>query len=286
VRTERLLDWVDRGGYLIVGPYLLRGQVTEETREDPLFEALGIEVEEVPEPAPRTREIVAMDSDDGEGTREVEFYAGFGLVLAEDESDEPAHYASVFRSRGDGVVMALNDTRFMRSDEIGKLAHARYLWDLVHVAGDRAGVRLVHRLQSGSIWTLAARRAWLALVVFGLLLAAWICRRAVRFGPLHPAPPRDTRALIEHVDALGHFLWRAGCADALVGGARRALERQILARRPDLAGSDRRQRVDRLAQAARLPEEAVRSALYGSSHARRDDFSRTIRTLEQLRRTL
>jgi hypothetical protein len=266
-RAERLLSWVRRGGYLIVGP---------------LLQALELDVEEYEhDPGRPRREVVPLDAIEGEGTLDVEFFAAFGLALEGDESC----YAMIRTDHGEGTVVVLNDLRFVRSVEIGKFAHARYLWQLLQLAGEGRAVLLVYGLGSESIWTLLVRHAWPALLVGSLLLAVWVQGRVVRFGPLIPAPPRGSRALMEHVEALGHFLWRANRADTLVDGARSALRRQIVASRPDLAVMDREGRLDALARAARLDSETVQAALEGAPR-RREEFTRTIRTLEKLRREL
>lgn len=285
-RARRLLEWVSAGGYLIVGPHLKHGRVTDETSNDVLLEELGIAVEPYtrdPDRAPR--EVVELESANGEEPVPVEFFADFGLSLV-DEPDEAGTYVAVWREYGDGFARVVTDLRFARSEEIGKFAHARFLWELVRGFEERDDVLLVYGTGAESLWRLVVRHAWLVLVLGSLLLLAWVWRSAVRFGPRIPAPEPRNRSLTEHVEALGHFLWRARRADILVDGERRVLERRILRRRPELAGTQRERLAHELAVHSGIDERTIESALFGGHPIRRDDFVATIRTLQQLQRAL
>ena len=105
-------------------------------------------------------------------------------------------------------------------------------------------------------------------------------------GPVMEEAPAGSRSLIEHVDAIGYFLWRSHRADVLVGSAREALHRRLRARRPSLAAMSRERQVATLAEASGLDPNQIDAAIFAVSPGKRERFTRTIRTLERLRREL
>lgn len=186
---------------------------------------------------------------------------------------------------GEGRVTVLADASFLTNRRLGRLDHARFAWDLVVAAGDPAGLAIVDWRRAMPLGTLAARRGW-PLAAGGLVvLVAWLAARGARFGPPLPPEPPPRRSLLEHVRASGAFLWRRGQSEELLAACRAAV-----ARRVDLVHADwgRRRETDRvlhLARLANLPAGTVAAALDGDA-AEPADFTRTVATLERLRRSL
>lgn len=84
----------------------------------------------------------------------------------------------------------------------------RLLVRVLHLDDHGQSAALVYRVEGDRIWSLLFTRGWPAMLAFGLLLAAWAVSRAVRLGPLLDTPRADRRALVEHVQAAGEFLYR------------------------------------------------------------------------------
>jgi hypothetical protein len=236
-QAEELVDWVADGGYLVVGPHLDDGLTTDATWNDRLLYLLDVQVLELTEESALDRSTMELTLVDEDEPREVEFYSAFGLAFL-DEEDENLAYSFAWDDHGDGRYLVLNDLEFLQSDQIGKFDHAAFLWDLVQFGGVGREVQLIHGMEHASIWSLIGRYAWPLILGASLLLGAMAWRRAARFGPRIPVPDDGSRSLIDHVDGLGWFLWRRRRADALVDSARDALQRCMVARRPDLANGD------------------------------------------------
>jgi hypothetical protein len=79
---------------------------------------------------------------------------------------------------------------------------------VLHLDDTEQSAALVYRVDGDRIWSLLFTRGWPAMLAFALWLAAWAVSRAVRLGPLLDAPRADRRALVEHVQAAGEFLYR------------------------------------------------------------------------------
>jgi hypothetical protein len=84
----------------------------------------------------------------------------------------------------------------------------RLLVRVLHLDDNEQSAALVYRVEGDRIWSLLFTRGWPAMLAFAVLLAAWAMSRAVRFGPLLDTPRADRRALVEHVQAAGEFLYR------------------------------------------------------------------------------
>jgi hypothetical protein len=79
---------------------------------------------------------------------------------------------------------------------------------VLHLDDHEQSAALVYRVEGDRIWSLLFTRGWPAMLAFTLLLAAWAVSRAVRLGPLLDTRRADRRALVEHVQAAGEFLYR------------------------------------------------------------------------------
>jgi hypothetical protein len=79
---------------------------------------------------------------------------------------------------------------------------------VLHLDDNEQSAALVYRVDGDRIWSLLFTRGWPAMLAFTLLLAAWAMSRAVRLGPLLDTRRADRRALVEHVQAAGEFLYR------------------------------------------------------------------------------
>jgi len=78
----------------------------------------------------------------------------------------------------------------------------------LHLDNSEQSAALVYRVEGDRIWSLLFTRGWPAMLAFALLLVAWAASRAVRLGPLLDTRRADRRALVEHVQAAGEFLYR------------------------------------------------------------------------------
>jgi hypothetical protein len=273
-----LLDWVDKGGDLIATP------------QRALLDAFGAEVDDTVSNDDDLEEsggVLAIDPGDGRAVR-VEVAPWPRLLDPMDGADYasgPGERHVVLRyRRGQGTVTFLADATPLLNRAIGDHEHASFLWGLVTAAGRPAWVRVVWRIPREPLLAVLAERAWAALASGLVLLGAWAWRRSRRFGPLLPDPPPARRSLLEHVRASGDFLFRHGRAEALIEASRRAVQRTVAGRDPGWSGLPASEIRARLAGASGLSDDQVAAALEGSPPAEPGAFTRTIQTLEQMRK--
>lgn len=125
---------------------------------------------------------------------------------------------------------------------------------------------------------------WIAVVLGALTLAAAMWRRAVRFGPGLPVPPRLRRSIAEQVRGLGHYLYRNG-SEALMLAQQRALDSTAARRLVDHARHPLPERARRIAQATGVSEHDLLAAM-SAKFCTRAELPARLQILELARRRL
>ncbi len=192
----------------------------------------------------------------------------------------------VFAEGRGKVAMVASDTveSYFDNAALRQFDHGELLVLLAEQGGPNAPVLLVQHNETVS-WA-----AWLwqhgrpVLLGLAALLLLWAWNASRRFGPLLPDAAGARRALIEHIEASGRWLWKLPQGRALLLEAVRKRTLALLLRRlPELHALSGNERARRLARLTRLPEAHINDALHGKAAARAADFTRQISTLQQLR---
>lgn len=204
--AARIAEWVGGGGHLVLSP-----ESADAAAHMPLFEAL---------------DVLQPRGIDGKGCTRVSTEGGkpaddFQLCgerfLLKDEAAEQldawigdAREGYVFArfGYGDGQVSLLSDLSPLSHGALKNVASQRFALRLLTPREREGHVWLLYALDGPSFWLGLFTRGWPALLAFAVLLLAWMARRGERLGPLMPAPPLQRRALLEHVQAAGEFLYR------------------------------------------------------------------------------
>ncbi|HVR06996.1 MAG TPA: DUF4350 domain-containing protein, partial [Thermoanaerobaculia bacterium] len=255
LRLPDLLAWMRQGGRLIVTPAESwevnvtprhpAGKPSAGTSPDPLLAAFGVEEKRVAAKASsrsfgRIRLPLMPIQDDGiVQMHELARLVDTRAAAVFKGGDELGATVLVF-PYGKGELTVVGSDRFMLNHLIGKHDNAAFLLWLVvgrHGGARRpppAGVELSAYDDMPALATLLAQYAWTAVLPALLLVAALAWRAAARFGPLLPDPPDERRALLEHLEAAGRWLWHGDHGRqrrSLVEGVRRGLRERLEARR-------------------------------------------------------
>jgi hypothetical protein len=131
------------------------------------------------------------------------------------------------------------------------------------------------------LWTYGA-----PVIVLGLLLIAlWLWRSGVRFGPLMAPPDPARRSLAEQIRGTGLFTLRFGGGRALHAATVRALSEAAARRLPHYDRLSGPERIEALVSLTGLGARELSAALE-EPVARRRDIRRTIALLEAARRRI
>jgi len=297
-KSQRLLDWVNQGGHLMVRALEPEYYDPEEDDKrppaptDPLLDLLNIWPEyhydaewdddlntfELTTRERKQKEVLVdfIFNEQLKGEQKGDLtIAGFNGPQA------------IHRKLGKGAVTVTSQLDFITNYSIGENDHAETFWELVHWhnnPGDE--VYLLHNDDMPPLWELLWRHTRTIIVALGLILLLWIMKGFFRFGPLLPQPAARRRSLLEHIEASGRFFWKDNQQNKLVSHVRQNLQRRLSRIHPGWADLNEKERETHLAELLQLPTATIHMLLHDESKHQPQDFTRLIRQLENIRKQL
>jgi len=275
-RRDAIERWVESGGRLVVDTTVNTGDEFER------WSGIGYHF------------LKSDDHDDDQRCRNVD---GHSLCGLEDDFSltttrqtqwtlrDPKVGVQVMRvPAGRGSVTIVNGDLFAYS----RLFDGDHGWLLVNAAQLRRGDD-VHFLSEGDYPSLLAL-TWQRgepVVVLGLaLLAFFLWRGAVRFGPFAPATPGARRSLAEQIRGTGQFALHHGGHESLHAACVRALEEAARRRVAGYSQLPKRARADAIAGLAGVAGKPLAAAIYNPPPRRAHDLRSAIALIETARRRL
>ncbi len=219
--SQRLLDWVNRGGHLIIS--VQHEFEVDEQRHDPLLDSSRVNSRRVES---ASTEPVSVELNGAMPPLQVQFQSRLRL--------NGAPWTQF--NWGKGRVTLLTDMGLFTNGRLADYDHADFLWALVqHHPGGQ--IWLQYRMLVPSLAELLWRHAWMPLLGLLLTLLAALWRASRRLGPLLAPRAGEQRRLAEHLYASSRFLWRHGAGPVLLQAARQYTLRRLEHRRPGAAES-------------------------------------------------
>jgi len=231
-QLRRLLDWVERGGHLLlVAPAF-------SLTQSPLTASLHI--------FPGSAGTCMILRGEGKASSRL-FCGGRRFTLKHAQAapvlnwqDVPKRneaYRSVYMrlARGKGVVDVVSDFEFLNTYSLNQPLNAEFVRQLLAPNYGAGTTYLVRDLAMPSFWGELWREYWMAWVPLLLALLGWLWQRMQRFGPLLPALNTERRSLLEHIEASGQHTYRYGYANRLYDAVRHAFLSRLRARDPQTA---------------------------------------------------
>lgn len=185
-------------------------------------------------------------------------------------------------AQGKGRVVMLA-TNYFNNQALPLYDHAELLLHLTHLAPG-GHVQLVRMLATVPWYAALWNGFPLLIVSLAAALLLWLWRAVRRFGPMLPDPLPRRRALMEHVNASGRWLWQSPAGRiALLEATRSAALAAVGRRAPELLRLAPDEQCRQLADACRLAPGQLDAALHGAAPSLPADFTRHISTLHTLR---
>ena len=288
-RSERLLNWVHQGGYLIVA--------AESASDDPLLKKLGTSPYQPPQ---RQREPGRKDVDIGlekSATTRVLLPAnnteyrlerfGRGLVSSQ---PEPVWRAGLSDERnsllhfdwGRGHITVVDDMNFLNNHRIGELDHAELLWALLQNYQPQGTIHLASRMEIQTLWQWLVESAWMLLISSAVLIALWLWQIIPRFGGTLPMPIDERRDLAQHLSAIGRSVWREGGVAHWLAIVRQTVQKRLSLRYPKLTQQDASEQRIALAKIAACKTIDIASAMTSGRAQSTDEFCKAMQILQRL----
>lgn len=185
------------------------------------------------------------------------------------------------QGRGQLVMVAAN---YFSNSALRNYDHGELLLQLARLRGPGAKVVIVQRLDATRWYKALWDRFGLALGSAGAALALLLWTALRRFGPMLPAPAAERRQLMEHIAASGAWLWKAPQGrELLLEAARSAAMAAVQRRMPELHGMTPQEQIKRIARRSAIAAPELEAALRQPAAPRPLDFTRQIRTLQELK---
>jgi hypothetical protein len=273
--AARIAAWVRGGGHLLLSP--------GPAARTPLFEALGLLDPRTADYACNALRATAVATDkDGVSLCGQRFRltpAGAAVDAAIGDAQDGYLFA---RSRlGKGTVSVLASFNALSRNQLKQAAAQQFAWRLLAPNRGHGVIYLVYALDGPAFLKWLSIEGWPALLALAVLLAAWMAMRSTRLGPLMPAPVLHRRALLEHVQAAGEFLYRRDGGRSLHNLACQTVLARLRRRDPACAMLSGDALYARLAERSELDAAQIAQAFQSPANAQA--FRASIITLARLR---
>ncbi|MFK5971046.1 MAG: DUF4350 domain-containing protein [Candidatus Marithrix sp.] len=301
--TQKVLNWVDNGGHLIVVSNVIHNEQNIDIQPDLLFKKLNIFQYQNDSIATQIKPTEFMWQ---QYKLQVLFDSNYYLKANDDEpikniqNNYGNHLLQYYY--GTGIIIVLSDLSFIENDKIAAYDHAQFLWHLTHFERLETKIwllnyTLTHNTQNTpvnkinnldtptkipSLLTLIWTYMWTVVISATILLLFWVWSVSQRFGPLLPMPKPVRRSLLEHIEASGNFLWRHSKTTTLLNNVRQTLMQQINATHPNWKQLSASQLSQQLAQKCKLPAIEIEDILTGKN----TNLIQTVKIISKIRKAI
>jgi hypothetical protein len=283
-QVQALLDWVGRGGNLVI-PWPYGAQAPGSLTARLGLHALPAGDDSDDDP---TADCDLLASDpaaqpmDFCGSRFLDASQRFSLS----GGDAQRGYRFGRLRLGAGTVSVSSDLYFFNNDHLRQPVARELSYQMLTPRSGLGGVTLIYSSEMPSLLYLMLVYGWPALLPALLALTAWLAARSQRFGPLLPVPLGHRRALLEHIQASGEFAFRRARGATLHAAVLNLFRQRLQRRDPMLAVLAGDAQIDALAQRLNLDAARIRTAIAPTGLHRPDVFLHSISTLIQMRNRL
>jgi hypothetical protein len=287
---ESVMQWVEKGGLLIV-------EAEAVNQPDPLLDALSVrralldakgrERRNAVMPDARREPVrIGIPAEAEPVTVRLQRFLDVRSDAAAARFRNSVASVALLLERGKGHVVVLNELDWMSRDALLNYDHAEFLWRLAQLQPDAPEVLFFNNPTRLSLAVWVVSNAWAAAAGVLVLLAAWLWRALVRFGPVAPDPARARRRLLDHLRASGRFLWSHDGAGRLLEAAREACLRRITRAHPDLLSAPDAERGKLLADLLGLDAAQAKLLLAPAATTKMGDFIQSVRLYQTVHERL
>ena len=280
-QLDDLLAWVEGGGHIVVAapsPSLI-------TEGDTIYTKLGIFPADYEDDCLQYRPATTPQM-------KSEYLCGNRFFTEEIDwfdwlrGDEEQGYSLGRMYWGKGSITIASSLRFMNNEQL-KLAGPRELtYQMLAETMGKGKFHLIYSTDMSPLWLLMLKYGWTLLLPLFLLLVAWLVYRSQRFGPLQSSPVQDRRALLEHIEATGEYMFHRDLSHELHLAVLALFNSKLRRRDPMTAALTGEAQIAALAERTGIDPHKIRQALRPGSLRQKENFFHSIATLIQLRNQL
>ncbi len=294
-RSKNILNWVDRGGHLIITAQVI-GAIQNKFRDN-ILDELGILVYQIEnqeksklsekpvDVALNNIDVWQVDFNDNYTIETLDFFDS-EIIWSIDNKDR-IHGLQI--KLGQGRLTILSDIDFLRNHNIQSYDHAAFLFSLSSIQSDRDSENVFYySLHEKSIslfgWLwINAQSIFISLLLF-IIFLLWML--IPRFGPIININQPVRREFLEHLSAAGHYHWHLKHSQRLLSDIRLQLSNQVQLKCPEWSAATRQNQIKYFSELSKLEPNVIESALFDSEIQQEKKFINTVIILEKLRKNL
>lgn len=291
-QLDALRNWVQDGGHLICGA------VNPVKEEDMLFLAQPLkDFLNIRSLSLSVGEEAAEEIQLGDEFFDVEMPLAFNCRLSGYQQvikDGNGNLISGQRTLGDGKITLLGSIQIFNNDNLEKAQHAALLKSLL-IQYDSSSFLLIYRRGTLSAWQWLWENAMPVIILLIALIVAWVLQGSRRFGPSLPPYNYGSRKIMEHIEAMGRYMWGGKHQLHLVKCLRRRIRERVKRVYPAWYKMSLEQLAVELSRISGLEKNQVVAAFVpaedekftrDSSFSREDHFYETVLTLKKIRESI
>ncbi len=304
-RSQQLLDWVERGGHLLLTPQniLDADDPEEDAPLDPILDTLEIyayysDYEEMDvENEDDTDEWNEEEDDeldlseltiDGYPTNTFLYSAErlVGTIPGDQTASDMYGVQWLSRALGSGNVSVITDFSPFQNYQLDQHDNAQLLRLVAGIHANQGNVIwLLHDTDMPPLWRLILNSALPVVVSCATILLVWLWGSLFRFGPIVREPEPEQRQLLEHLDAAGYHQ-RKHAPSKLFSTTQGAVLKKIARLYPQWSTLEYQDKTELLLDQLKLTESGARLVLSKPTEMMPNEFYAAIKTLQTIRKSI
>lgn len=193
------------------------------------------------------------------------------------------------QSVGKGLITLVSSLEFIENKHLDQADHAEIFWHLLHAKGKTlnqpSSVWLIHNDKISPLWLSLWQNAWMLIISLTILFCAWIFTKSRRFGPLITKQDENCRSLNEHISSSGNFYWQQGQKAQLLESSRSALTQKLAKSYPNWLHLSQNEQLSLLETKLEIKQESLHKALFTKDVKEAEEFTKTLRLIEHIRKS-
>jgi hypothetical protein len=280
-KLRSLRDWLEAGGTLITGFSGMPLSENSVVIASPVRKFLGINKLSVTVEPLQTK--ITLDEEIFELETQA-FYRVEQATYENIQKDPEGNFVFGEKYYGSGQILLFSSLKFLENKSIQNGQNIDILDRLLDIYTTE--LLIVYRAQASSIWTWLWANARLSLLLLALVIILWILNISKRFGPMHKRAFLGSRKIMEHIEAMGQYLWSGKHSQELLETLQKNILDRVKKAKPNWLYLEKNELYRELAEQSKLTKEGVSLAMEAALVSDEDSFYTAVKTLKKIKDSL
>lgn len=281
-REEALINWIKKGGYLVVTADKIWDKALLKTGNN-LLDRFHIRPEIKKGGDYKKESILEIGLGDNKNTAKVSFLTNQFIVQENNITERRYggnngdHFLQI--GLGKGKLIILSDNNFLMNRNIDDNEHAYFLANLTQ---NRSKTWLIYSNNMPSLFSLIWENASMFVVCLAVLVLLCILRLNLKSGPMLPEINNNRRNLMEHLEASGNYLFKLNRGKEMLEINQKSTERFLKEKMFFTSTATNSEKSSAIEKKVNLPAEIIHYSLFKSEIEDEQDFINKSEVLQYL----